>query len=334
MTVQKDAFFTEEQLHKVEPPAFLVEGILPMRSVNMCFGEFNIGKTFIVMDMAAHVSIGKPWLGRETQDGDVLYIASEGDPGNLGVRMDAWRKHHDIEFPLPVLYYADIVNLLDDAPVLIQQAVDMGYRPKLVVVDTLSMALVGNENDNSVMNELIKVLRRNQTYVVDGEEHELAWLLVHHTGWEKGRPRGGSSMPGGLDFVFGIEQGPTENTVKMFSFKAKNAAKFLPLWFHQKEIGNSIVYEQMPHAVAKIAEAAGRGSSQSEMQKQLEGWQYYEGHMAGYDFSQSMFRKAFGYTDKDKSGVSAVFKRYLDAGEIELVAGKPATYRKVGIDET
>ena len=221
MSLSEDFWFFEEELHSVEPPPWLVEDMLPLRSVNMLFGESNIGKTFVALDMAAHIAIGKPWLGHDVEESDVLYIASEGDPGNLGLRMQAWRDFHEIEFPVPLLFYTDVVSLQKDARDLIDGAVARGLRPRLVIVDTLSMALDDNENDNQVMNDLIKSLRSVQTYIdTDGNEQELAWLLVHHVGWgDNGRPRGGSSMPAGLDFVMGIKP-LTEKTVELFSYKS------------------------------------------------------------------------------------------------------------------
>ena len=315
MTLTQDAFFTEEELHSVEPPPFLVDGMLPMRSVNMLFGEFNIGKTFVALDMAAHVSIGKPWVGKDTEEGDVLYIASEGDPGNMGQRMEAWRLEHEIDFPLPMLFYADIVSLQTEAVHLVEEAVARGLRPRLIVVDTLSMALDDNENDNSVMNNLIKTLRGIQTYDADGEEYEISWLLVHHVGWgDQGRPRGGSSMPAGLDYVMGLRP-LTEETIELFSYKAKNAAKFLPMVFKMKESAESIVYSYVPAEEAKLVRAQSKTTGRAELEQQFTEWTYYSGPMKGTPFTQALFRKAFD-CESQKSNVSNMFKDHEEAGHI------------------
>lgn len=316
--LQNDSWFTEEELHSVEPPPFLVDGVLPMRSINMLFGEYNIGKTFIVMDMAAHIAVGKPWEGKPTEMGDVLYIASEGDPGNLGVRMQAWREHHGIEFPVPMLFYADVVSLQKEAQNLIDGAVARGLRPRLVVVDTLAMALDDNENDNQVMNDLIKALRQCQTYMVDGEEFELAWLLVHHTGWEKGRPRGGSAMPGGLDYIMGVE-GVTENTVRLFHHKAKNSAKFMDMHFEQVEVADSIVYRRLSDEEAKIEKAVGKDTNRAEIQRMFDDWIDSEWILAGGKFSMADFRNAMKLEASDKSNVKNIFTAYEKAGRIAPV---------------
>ena len=328
--LDSSAWFTERELHDVEPPPFLVEGVLPMRSVNMLFGEFNIGKTFIALDMAGHISIGKWWLGRPTEQADVLYIASEGDPGNMGVRMDGWRKFHSVTMDMPMLFYADIVDLKNQAKALVDEAIERGLRPRLIVVDTLSMALTDNENDNQVMNDLIKSLRGIQTYTVDDVEYEISWLIIHHTGWEKGRPRGGSSMPAGLDYVFGLEA-ETEQTVKLFHYKAKNSAKFAPIHFKQVEVGETIVYEKMDSEEAKKMSRRAKDTDRAGIEDIFEKW--LELVVADEDtFGQKEFCEyAAAGLKKDpatlKSNVSNMFKDYVEDGTIEQV--NRYTWKKV-----
>ena len=330
MSLTEESWFTESELHEVEPPPWLLQGMLPLRSVNMLFGESNIGKTFVALDMAAHIAIGKPWLGREVEESDVLYIASEGDPGNLGLRMEAWREFHGIDFPVPILFYTDIVSLQHDARDLIDGAVARGLRPRLVIVDTLSMALDDNENDNKVMNDMIKGLRHVQTYEVDGETHELAWLLVHHVGWgDNGRPRGGSGMPAGLDFVMGIKP-ITEKTVELFSYKAKNAAKFMPLGFEEHEVADSIVLKYLPVEETKILKSKAKGTETSSIIADFQSWTYVNGPLAdaGAEFTQAMFRKAFDLPDSKKSTVSNIFKDHVASGAIRITGKDKYVARK------
>jgi len=329
MSVNDSSWFTEAELHDVEPPPFLIDGVIPLRSVNMFFGEFNIGKTFIAMDMAAHVSIGKPWIGKDTMEGDVLYIASEGDPGNMGVRMEAWRESQQIEFPVPMLFYTDVVSLIKDAEELIAGSVARGLRPRLVVVDTLAMALDDNENDNQVMNDLIKKLRSLQEYEVDGEVFEIAWLLVHHTGWEKGRPRGGSSMPAGLDYILGLE-GLTENTVKLFHYKAKNSAKFNPMVFETVEYADSVVYAYVPEErAAKLRKSTG-DSTAAGAHREFEEW--LDNWPDDVPFSRSTYSDALKKMKYkvDKKAVSAAFSTFNDLIELDYKKGNEEFFLKAG----
>jgi hypothetical protein len=260
--LSSEVWFMEDDLHRVDPPPFLIADLLPARSVNMFFGDSNLGKTFLALDMAASIASGHPWVGRETQQSDVLYIASEGDPGNLGLRTESWRSFYNHDFPLPILFYADIVNLVVDAGALLDEAIERGLTPRLVIIDTLGMALSDSENDNKVMNDLVKALRHQQVRVdKEGHEFEIAWLLVHHVGWDdKGRPRGGSSMPGGLDVVMGLKKSDKQpGVVKFFSYKAKNFGKFTPMFFEPVPHLDSLVYRYIPAAEARelLGEEAG-----------------------------------------------------------------------------
>ena len=246
-----EEWYWEDEIREIDPPDWLIEDTIPERSVNMLFGEFNLGKTFLALDWAACVSAGLPWVGHDTKRRDVLYIASEGDPGGLGSRMKAWRlrwKHPDL--PLRVLFYADMVDLMNIQH-LMDAAIDRGLRPGLVIVDTLAMAMSEGENDNTAMTAVVKACRRAQTYTVDGEKFETAFLLVHHTGWtDDDRPRGGSSMPGGLDYIIGMKPGRAKNAIDVWLYKAKrsNKADWGLLSFRIAAIGEDAAIELYDHS--------------------------------------------------------------------------------------
>jgi hypothetical protein len=192
----------------------------------MLFGEFNLGKTFLALDWAACVSQGLPWAGLETKKRDVLFIASEGDPGGLGKRLMAWHKrwgHENLD--IRVLVLPAVINVTTDITAVLDSAKDRGLRPGFVVIDTLAMAMSDEENSNTGMNGVIKALRKEQVYEMDGQEYEITFLLVHHTGWEGDRPRGGSAMPGGLDYVIGMKEDSVKEVLDVWMYKAKRSNK-------------------------------------------------------------------------------------------------------------
>ena len=326
--LEESSWFTEDELHTVEPPPWLIEGMLPLRSICMLFGESNVGKTFLALDLAAHISIGKPWLGRGTEEGDVLYIASEGDPGNLGLRMEAWREHTQTDYPVPMLFYTNIVNLVTDAKDLVEEAVSRGLRPRLVVVDTLAMALADNENDNQVMNDMVKALRQLQTYEVDGEEFEMTWLLVHHTGWEKGRPRGGSGMPAGLDSILALEQ-LTETTCKLHHYKSKNAAKFLPIGFAEEEVAESMVLVPMSVDDLKKTQKQARDTKAGQASALFAGW--LDSWPDDVEFSRQTYQdylKKNHKLDVASKAISEAFTDHMDLIEFSRKDGRVEMFRK------
>lgn len=316
-----DTWYWEQELHDVEPPPFLIDGVIPARSVNMLFGEFNLGKTFLALDWAASIATGKPWVGRETVQGDVLYVASEGDPGNLGLRTEAWRATH-LDEPLRILFYTDTVDLLASVDELLSTAVAHGVRPRMVIIDTLAMAMVEGENDNDKMNALIRALRKHQEYAdpETGDILDIAWVLVHHVGWtDKNRPRGGSGMPGGLDYVVGLKEGPSE-TIEVFHYKAKNSAKFLPMLFKQVEVEDSLVYEYVPVEEAKRMKVMDKDTGRADIEAHFDDW--LQVWPDGAEFNQATFRKARDIPDDHKSTVSRVFADATERGDIEQLSAR------------
>jgi len=66
----------------------VVQGLVPLGGITWLYGPSMSFKTFVAMSMAAAVSKGLPWLGRQTEDSTVIYIAAEGGEA-LSVRRAA-----------------------------------------------------------------------------------------------------------------------------------------------------------------------------------------------------------------------------------------------------
>jgi len=78
-----------------EPPDF-VEGTICDGGTSGWYGETNVGKSFVLLDLGLRVSLGWSWHGRSVERGGVIYIAGEGARGIMQ-RVAAWRKHHGEE---------------------------------------------------------------------------------------------------------------------------------------------------------------------------------------------------------------------------------------------
>lgn len=75
---------------------YLVKGWLDRGAMSVVYGESNVGKTFLALDLATHVAAGLDWHGHRVPTGEkwagpVLYIASEGGTG-IRNRLDAMRR--------------------------------------------------------------------------------------------------------------------------------------------------------------------------------------------------------------------------------------------------
>lgn len=84
-----DHLLSREDLRNLPEPEPLIDNVLDRGTTALLYGMWGTAKSFIALDWAACVATGKPWQGRETGPGRVLYVAAEGANGHRG-RADAW----------------------------------------------------------------------------------------------------------------------------------------------------------------------------------------------------------------------------------------------------
>lgn len=190
-----------DDIQKVTKAQDFVQGVLIKGSAAVIYGESNSGKTFWTTDLALHVAAGKRWNDRRVDQGAVVYCVLEGGNGFRN-RVAAWRDAHCPDIDMPFAAIQSAVNLLDpeaDTPRLIEAirhvASQSGHPTKLVVIDTLSRAFAGgNENTSEDMGALVMNMDRIRT------ETGACVLFVHHCGKDAARgARGHSSLLAAID---------------------------------------------------------------------------------------------------------------------------------------
>lgn len=179
---------------------WLIDDFLAKSGPAVMFGHPGCGKTFLALDIAAHVVEGKPWAGRRVERGPVLYVVAEGVTGfknRLSALYDAGRMSRKS----PFVYIATPINLQapdGDTAALIATlkhfARAVGSDPALIVIDTLSKTFgAGKENTDDMAS-----------YVANCERIAAAFdcltLIIHHRprATEGQNERGHSSLRGGV----------------------------------------------------------------------------------------------------------------------------------------
>lgn len=233
----RGALLDADGLAALPPPRPLIDGVLPAGGLVVLYGKPGSCKTFVALDWALSVSCGAWWLGREVHAGAALVIAGEGTSG-LSARIEAWKADRAI-YQLPhARFLPRAVNLLDkEWSAALVELVARG-RPALIVVDTLSRAMPGgDENAAKDMTRMIEVtddLRRRSSATV---------VLVHHDSRAGGNPRGHSALDGAADTVIYCES--DGDTVVLRNEapagKQKDAEPFAPIRLSRKPVGASIV---------------------------------------------------------------------------------------------
>lgn len=206
-----------------------VEGLLTSSAMSVIYGPSNCGKTFFVVDLALHVSMGLEWRGREVDKGAVVYLSLEGAQG-IRNRLAAFRAHHKLgSEQIPFVAMPQPVNLLnEDADVhavieLVNYVADQtGIHVAMVIVDTLSRAMAGgNENSPEDMTAIVG----NCDRIRDATGAHVC--IVHHSGKDEARgARGHSSLRAATDTEIEItrEQGADVSNVRVAKQRDLEAA--------------------------------------------------------------------------------------------------------------
>jgi RecA-family ATPase len=131
-------------------PEWLIEDVLPKGGNAMLWGDSNVGKTFTALDIGARVATGLDWMGYETKQGHVLYVAAEG-ASFFKNRIHAWEQVNKLNLSEHMSFLTEAVQLAD--PRAVDQfnsvVLDKKEPPSLVVLDTLHRCFVGKDENSS-----------------------------------------------------------------------------------------------------------------------------------------------------------------------------------------
>ncbi len=147
----------ERRVHSAEkalspPPVidWFVQGLFTRPSLNLIVGNPGTKKTYLALDLAVCVALGKPWLGRPTQANPVLIVDEETGLPRLWARLHSVLHAHQAppETPLHFISLGGYdLHQRKEADSLAQQAQALGAG--LIIIDALVDVLAGGD-ENSV----------------------------------------------------------------------------------------------------------------------------------------------------------------------------------------
>ena len=190
-----------ELLAHPRPIDWLVRGWLERNTTAALIAEPGRGKSFVALDMACCVALGKPWHGIRTKQARVLFLAGEGQSAMVR-RACAWAIVYDDLSVAPLHLSSGAVALNDaDALAIMQAEIDaMPEPPGLVIVDTLQRGLSGDENSAEAMGGFVAALDSLR------QKYHCTCLVIHHPSkTTPGEPRGHSSLKGAIDTMVVLE---------------------------------------------------------------------------------------------------------------------------------
>jgi hypothetical protein len=194
-----------------EEEEWIVEPLLPARRLVALFSAPKVGKSLLLLEMAVAIARGEPVLGTTIdRPRIVLYVDFENDPrGDVRSRLVAMgRKPSELEnlvyLSFPRLNYLDSKQ---GAAELLEACHE--YGAEVVVIDTVSRAVGGDENENDTW------LRFYRYTGLSLKQSGIASIRLDHTGKDptKGM-RGGSAKYGDVDAVWSMTA-VTDNTFRL-----------------------------------------------------------------------------------------------------------------------
>lgn len=175
---------------RIVPPRWIVDGLIPDRTVTLFSSDGGVGKSLAAMQLAFAVAAGSKWFGSYTREGGCLYLSAEDEIDEVhrrlaiiarfeGLALDSLPHRlsiaplagHDALLALP----AARGGALAPTPLfgaLRDRIADQ--RPAVVILDTSADLFGGEENNRTQVRQFVAMLRATAM------EFDTAIVLLSH----------------------------------------------------------------------------------------------------------------------------------------------------------
>ena len=264
-------------LEKPAPTEWLVKNWFPRRGIGMIFGASNAGKSFVALDLMLTLTtdLGS-WHGFKARRASGLYLCGEGNYG-MRKRVALWAQEHQVSDlgAFKVTKGPKRINEGSELAYIEEQIEISGFRPDLIVVDTLNMHYSGDENDAQDMGTFIAAIKELS------DRYSAFVLIIHHTGVSReaaDRARGSSALNGALDVSVCVSN--EDGYLTLNQVKQKDAERLAPFELHLRGAAIEGWYdedgEEITSAVVEDRDQESEGSRElkggEEMQILTEAW--------------------------------------------------------------
>lgn len=234
------------ELDTIAPPPWLIDGHVP-EGLTMLYGPSNTGKTFVALSWACSIAATRPWFGSDVAAGPVVYVYAEG-ASTAGARVRAWRQATGGD-PRELHVVPEPVSLLDPRQLAALSDVVGGLGARLVVIDTLARCYGGDENSTDDMGRFVAACDRLRV------DHGCSVVVVHHTGNDRTRARGNTSLFAACDAVVRCTR-TASGMVELDCDKAKDAEPFRSWYLTLQPVGPSVSLELQARSAAPRGDRA------------------------------------------------------------------------------
>jgi len=196
---------------EIEEKNWIVEKLIPSRSVCVLTGKRGTMKTFIALQMAYSIASGEDFLGKfQTKQGGVLYLDKENGVPIMKGRKNLIKTGMDLKEKLKVGYICFSQLKIDkNTDVWKIEEEIINHKPTLFIVDTYRRGITFDENDAGAVSHLFVDVLRPLV-----EKYNISILLIHHdrkgrigeTTDEMDEIRGSSDLANYADIILKMER--------------------------------------------------------------------------------------------------------------------------------
>ncbi len=138
---------------------WLIDGLLPERSVNVAVGASGLGKSPLFYQAAICVASGKDFLGRKVKQGTVLYLDFENGLGDVDELCTSLARHLGLEKVPDGLRLWNYNDAPPNWSASSLSAMVEDLKPSLLVIDPLGACWPNVEKGNSEAQVILQELR-------------------------------------------------------------------------------------------------------------------------------------------------------------------------------
>lgn len=181
---------------------WIVEPLIAERRLIALYSPPKMGKSLLTLELAAAIATGRDVLGTTPRAQNVLYVDFENDPQqDIIKRLKAMGYHPGDLGRLRYLSFPTLAFLDEEQGSQELLAAAEYYQAKIIVIDTVSRAIGGDENENDTW------LRFYRHTGLKLKQAGIACVRLDHTGKDvtKGQ-RGGSAKGGDVDAVWRLSE--------------------------------------------------------------------------------------------------------------------------------
>ncbi len=287
-----------------EREEWIHEPLLPVgRSVSI-YSAPKVGKSLLILEMAVAISRGEIFLGYQpTRRWHVLYVDFENDPrGDVRTRLQAMGYKPDDLDQLDYLSFPTMAGLDSERGALELLEAVKAYSSEVVIIDTVSRAVDGEENSNDTW---LAMYRHTGLAL---KRAGVAVIRLDHPGKDESKgARGGSAKSGDVDAIWKLSR-VTDSTFRLECTESRMAITTKSLLLTR-------------HAVPRLHHGVNAISGVTDHQAKVAAIvQLLDSNGIPFDATREAIRSFVGSRGIKASGkvIQAVVKARKDAGSTEL----------------